>query len=80
MDKFIKENGIALGVLTFWIFIHFICLMMAKENAYYDAKDNFYPFTELKLTYAYDITEFLVYGTGPFVVFIIIKLINYEKN
>ena len=79
MKKLIKENGVVLGFLVFWGFINFICLMMAKENAYY-AKDNLFPFTELKLKYAYDITEFLIYGVSPFVVFLIIKLMQNEKK
>lgn len=79
MEKFIKENGIVLGFLVSWAFINFICLMVAKENAYY-AKDNLFPFTELKLKYAYDITEFLIYGISPFVVFLIIKLVQNEKK
>ncbi|MFM1947026.1 MAG: hypothetical protein RL207_1309 [Bacteroidota bacterium] len=79
MNRLIKENGVVLGFLVFWGFINFICLMMAKENAYY-AKENFFPFSELKLKYAYDITEFLIYGVSPFVVFLIIKLIQNEKK
>lgn len=79
MNKLIKENGVVLGFLVLWGFINFICLMIAKENAYY-AKDNFFPFTELKLKYAYDITEFLIYGVSPFVVFLIIKLMQHEQK
>jgi hypothetical protein len=79
MNKLIKENGVVLGFLVLWVFTNFICLMMAKKDAIY-AKDNFFPFTQLKLKYSYDISEFLVYGVSPVVLFIIIKLIQNEKK
>lgn len=79
MNRLIKENGVVLGFLVLWGFINFICLMVAKEDASY-AKDNLFPFTELKLKYAYDITEFLIYGVSPFVVFLIIKLMQHEQK
>ena len=78
MKKILKENGIAISILIFWLFVNFICLMLAKDMYY--SKDIFYPFTENKLIYSYDITEFLVYGVTPIVIFVIIKLINNEKN
>jgi hypothetical protein len=76
MNKIIKENGIILGIMILWLFIHFICLMLSNNSA----KTEFYPFTDLKLIYSYDITEFVVYGISPFVLFSIIKLIYNEKN
>jgi hypothetical protein len=79
MNKIIKENGIAISILIFWFFLNFIGLVMA-DDAYYYAKDVFYPFTQKKFIYAYDITEFLVYGVTPIVVFIMIKLILNEKS
>jgi hypothetical protein len=74
-----------LGILLFWLFINFICLMLGKEGGngldeYLYAKDNFFPFTDLKLLYAYDISEFVVYGVSPIIVFTIIKLRNHENN
>lgn len=78
MNKIIKENGVVIGILIFWLFVNFICLMMAKDMYY--SKDIFYPFTENKLTYSYDITEFLVYGVSPIVVFVVIKLVNNDEK
>jgi hypothetical protein len=76
MNKIIKENGIILGIMILWLFIHFICLMLSNNSS----KTEFYPFTDLKLIYSYDITEIIVYGISPFVLFSIIKLIYNEKN
>ena len=78
MKNFLKENGIAISILIFWLFVNFICLMLAKDMYY--SKDIFYPFTENKLIYSYDITEFLVYGVTPIVIFIILKIIEIEKS
>lgn len=79
MNKLIKENGVVLGILVLWGFINFICLMIAKENDYY-AKDDLFPFTYTPLINAYDITEFLIYGVSPFVLFLIIKLMQHEQK
>ena len=78
MRTFIKGNGIVISVLLMWLFVHFICLMLAKDMYY--SKDIFYPFTENSLIYSYDITEFLVYGVSPIVIFIILKIIEIEKS
>jgi hypothetical protein len=78
MKKLIYENRVILAILLAWMFINFICLMLAKDLYY--SKDVFFPFTENSLKYSYDITEFIVYGISPIVLFVIIKLINNEKN
>lgn len=78
MKSFIKENGVVISILLIWLFVHFVCLMLAKDMYY--SKDIFYPFTENSLRYSYDITEFLVYGLTPIVIFVIIKLIRNENN
>jgi hypothetical protein len=79
MKKIIKENGTIIAILIGWLFVQFICLMSSKNSVYSD-KSIFYPFTSKSLNYSYDITEFLVYGVTPIVIFVIIKLINNEKN
>jgi hypothetical protein len=78
MKSFIKENGVVISILLIWLFVHFVCLMLAKDMYY--SKDIFYPFTENSLRYSYDITEFLVYGLTPIVIFVITKLIRNENN
>ncbi len=78
MKSFIKENGVVISILLIWLFVHFACLMLAKDMYY--SKDIFYPFTENSLRYSYDITEFLVYGLTPIVIFVIFKLIRNEND
>lgn len=78
MRNLIKENGIVISILIIWLFIHVICLMLSVDSPH--SKDIFYPFTESRLKYSYDIIEFLIYGISPFVLFIIIKLINNEEK
>jgi hypothetical protein len=82
MKSLLKQNGTLLGILLSWLFINFICLIMGKDGTVevINAKDNFLPFTDLKLLDAYDLSEFLVYGFSPIVIFIIIKLKNYENS
>ena len=78
MNKLMKENGTVLGILLLWLFIHFILLMVGGVDN--TNTESFYPFSERNLKNSYDITEFLVYGVGPIVLFIIIKLVKNEKN
>lgn len=78
MQEKIKNNSTAIAVLLIWLFAQFICLMMSKENNY--SKSQFYPFTEQHFKYAYDFTEFLIYGIGPIILFVAYKLISKNEK
>ena len=78
MKKIINENGIAISILISWLFINFICLKLAQLSYY--SKERFFPFTESSLKHSYDLTEFLVYGVTPIIIFVIIKIISNEKS
>jgi len=58
MEKFIKENGIAISILISWMFINFIFFLLEE----------------------FQIVEFVFFGFSPLIVFIIIKLISYDKK
>lgn len=84
MNKIIKENGIALSILLSWLFINFLCLMFSNAKGYHSKE--IYPFIEfdpynpIGLVETYDVSEFLLYGFTPIIVFIVIKLIYHEKK
>jgi len=78
MNKIVKENGIVIGILIFWLFVNFIILMLSKSSEY--SKEVLYPFTDNEITNTYDSSEFLVYGVTPVILFVILQLISYEKN
>jgi hypothetical protein len=78
MKKIIKENGIVLAILFGWLFVNFNFLILGEGENY--SKAEFYPFTEHTLLYSFDITEFIVYGITPIILFLVIKLIIYGKK
>jgi hypothetical protein len=74
MIELIKKNGLAIGLLLGWFFIHLVLYVYANGSSYY--KKEWYPFTERKLIEVYDESELMLYGVGPFVFFVIVKLIQ----
>lgn len=80
MEKLIKENRVAIGLLIIWAFINLILLMLSNPVYENESREHLFPFTELEFTTAYDITEFVIYGVGPAIIFIVLKLMNDEKK
>jgi len=80
MEKLIKENRVAIGLLIIWAFINLILFMLSNPVSENEARENLFPFTELEFTASYDITEFVIYGVGPAIIFIVLKLMNDEKK
>lgn len=85
LKKFLKNNNQVLAVLLIWFFFHFVILVSAQDggkdiNGYFiEATKVFYPFSDLYLLESYDTSEFLVYGIGPLVIFLAMKMIGNDK-
>jgi hypothetical protein len=83
MNKLIKENGIVISILLSWLFINLLFLRFSKKSSY---SKEIYPFIEfdpdnnIGLVETYDISEFLLYGFTPIIIFVVIKLIYFEKK
>ena len=83
MKKFIKENGKVLGILLSWLFINLLCLMFSVKSSH---NKELYPFIEFDpyehvgIRQTYDVSEFLLYGFTPIIIFVVIKLMYFEKK
>ncbi len=73
INKYKKE----IAIYSVWLFVNLVVLVMAiQDPGLWGCPQQFYPFTDCKLVWAYDYTEFLVYGIGPallLVVYLIFK-------
>ena len=74
MKNFLNKNKVPIVILLFWLFVHFFLLLLAEGS-----KSEFFPFSESSLRDSYDITEFVVYGITPILIFVGIKILNNEE-
>lgn len=83
MKKLIQENGKALSILLSWLFINLLCLVFSVKSSH---NKELYPFIEfdpyekIGIRQTYDVSEFLLYGFTPIIIFVVIKLIYFEKK